>query len=83
MDLTGPKMVVSANGNSFIINIVDDFSNFPWSFVLQCKFDALPILQSWALQAECESSEHICVIWTDNGELRSHNMDSWCASNGY
>ncbi len=34
VDLTGPQDLASANGNSYIMNIVNDYSSFPWTFVL-------------------------------------------------
>jgi len=83
VDLTGPEAVKSASGNLYIMNIVDDNSSHPWTFCLKLKSDALPTLQTWARQAEAESSEKIGIIRIDGGELDSDAMALWCDANGY
>ncbi len=83
VDLTGPQDLASANGNSYIMNIVDNYSSFPWTFVLRQKSDVLPFFKAWALRAEHECGECIGIIRTDNGELKSNEMDNWCGLNGY
>jgi hypothetical protein len=83
VDLTGPEAVVSAMGNHYVMNVVDNHTSFPWTFLLKQKSDAFPTLKAWALQAESEVKERISIIRSDNGELKSGEMDAWCDSNGY
>ncbi|KAJ3554241.1 hypothetical protein NP233_g12465 [Leucocoprinus birnbaumii] len=83
VDLAGPQEVASANGNLYFMNIVDDFSSYPWTYVLRQKSDALPVFQAWADKAEAECGECIGLIRSDNGELRSKEMDRWCFERRY
>jgi hypothetical protein len=83
VDLTGPEAVVSASGNRYLMNVVDDFSSFPWSFPLKLKSDALPTLQAWAKRVEREANVQIGTIRIDGGELDSGAMRSWCDDHGY
>jgi hypothetical protein len=83
VDLTGPEAVVSVSGNQYLMNIVDDFSSFPWSSPLKLKSDALPTLQAWARCIELEANCQIGTIHIDGGELDSGAMRSWCNGHGY
>ncbi|KAJ3570527.1 hypothetical protein NP233_g4342 [Leucocoprinus birnbaumii] len=40
VDLTGPQEVMSACRNNYVMNIVDDFTNYTWSYVMPHKSDA-------------------------------------------
>lgn len=37
VDLTGPAAVTSCTGNNYIMNIVNDYTNKPWSILLKSK----------------------------------------------
>ena len=47
VDLTGPMDIKSRTGNLYIMNIVDDYSSFPWSILLKNKSKAFSYLQTW------------------------------------
>ncbi|KAJ3568085.1 hypothetical protein NP233_g5941 [Leucocoprinus birnbaumii] len=51
---------------------------YPWTYVLRQKSNALPVFQAWVDKAEAECGERIGLIRSDNGELRSKEMDCWC-----
>ena len=83
MDLTGPEAMKSARGNSYVMNIVDDYSSHPWTFCLKLKSDVLSTLQVWVCQAEAESGERIGIICVDGAELNSDVMNALCNANSY
>ncbi|KAJ3570020.1 hypothetical protein NP233_g4673 [Leucocoprinus birnbaumii] len=82
VDLTGPQEVLSASGNSYIMNIVDDFTGFPWTFVIPHKSDAFTPFKKWALRVEQECGRPINIVQIDNGELKSREMTEFCQSKG-
>ena len=45
LDLTGPEGVPELGGSTYIMNIVDDHSSFPWGFTLKRKSDAQQVFQ--------------------------------------
>jgi GAG-pre-integrase domain len=49
VDLSGPHAVKSRTGNSYVMNIVDDYTSFPWSIPLRNKDDSFPELKAWEL----------------------------------
>ncbi|KAJ3540638.1 hypothetical protein NMY22_g4216 [Coprinellus aureogranulatus] len=81
VDLSGPHSV-SRLGNRYVMNIVDDFSAFPWSIPLKSKDQAASELKKWQLARENELGTKVAIYRTDNGELKSHEMDAWFASKG-
>ena len=78
VDLTGPHAVPSHTGNLYIMNIVDDFTSFPWSIPLKAFLQ----LQVWERARENETGLRVGIYCTDNGELKSDNMATWLASRG-
>lgn len=46
-DLTGPEDMATAGGAIYLMNIVDDYSSFPWGFTLKKKSDAEVVFQDW------------------------------------
>lgn len=82
IDLTGPEDVVSAMGNLYLMNVIDEYSHFTWTIPLKNKSDALPSLKTWHSQVAREVGYNTGVFRTDNGELKSAAMASFCASIG-
>jgi hypothetical protein len=82
VDLTGPMDIKSRIGNLYIMNLVDDYSSFPWSIPLKRKSDALPQLQAWQHARELETGLQVKTYRTDNGELKSKEMANWLATKG-
>jgi hypothetical protein len=64
------------------MNIVDDYMAFPWSIPLKSKDQAAPELRAWQLARENETGLKLHAFRTDNGELKSHEMEAWFASGG-
>jgi hypothetical protein len=64
------------------MNVVDDFSSYPWSIPLKRKSDAFHALQTWERAREVETGLKVGTYRTDNGELKSHEMQKWLESRG-
>ena len=82
VDLTGPQSVTSRSGSLYIMNIIDDYTGYHWTRLLKAKSDAARELYEWLLLAENQSGSKLCYLVTDNGELRSREVDRWCAERG-
>ncbi|KAJ3568720.1 hypothetical protein NP233_g5535 [Leucocoprinus birnbaumii] len=80
VDLTGPQEVMSACGNNYVMNVVDDFTSYTWSYVMPHKSDAFRFFKTWLLRAEKESGHTVGVVQIDNGELKSNEMTEFCNS---
>jgi hypothetical protein len=64
------------------MNIIDDFSSYPWSIILKHKSDAFTALQTWQCTWETETGLTVGIYRTDNGELKSTQMKEWLDSWG-
>lgn len=83
IDLAGPMHVQSRTGSRYIMDIVDDFSNMPWSIPLKSKSDALAALQAWERARYLETGQHVGTYHTGHdGELTSHEAKNWLKSIG-
>jgi len=67
----------------YLMNIVDDYSSFSWTFPLRQKSNVLSVLQSWAKHTEAQCGERVGIFHLDGGELDSRAMHNWCSENGY
>ena len=47
LDLTGPEDVPTLGGSVYIMNIIDNYSSFPWGFTLKKKYDAEQVFRDW------------------------------------
>jgi transposase InsO family protein len=82
LDLCGPMSFTSRSGNLYSMNIIDDFSSYVWSIPLRTKREALIALQNWHTKIENQSNFRLTYIVTDNGELSSTAMHSFCSQRG-
>ena len=82
VDLTGPMPVPSRTGNSYVMNIVDDFTNHPWSIPLKNKGEAYQYLKAWEVARENETGLKVGTYNVDNGELKSNEVRAWLDSHG-
>jgi hypothetical protein len=74
VDLMEHPDTVSAAGNKYIMDIIDDFSSYAWSIPLAAKSDAFPVLQAWEKAHELETNLKVGIYRSDNGELKSEAM---------
>jgi len=82
VDLCGPMSIPSCSGHLYSMNIIDDYSSFVWSLPLHSKGDAALVLKHWLLTIETQTTFQLMSFVTDNGELASLQIQSWCASKG-
>ncbi|GLB33224.1 hypothetical protein LshimejAT787_0101090 [Lyophyllum shimeji] len=83
VDLTGPSPVQSRHGHVYIMNLVDDFTNKPWSIPLRKKSDTLDELKAWERAREVETGLKVGVYRTGHdGELSGRQMEAWLRSQG-
>lgn len=83
VDLTGQAAMPSRTGNHYIMNVVDDYSNKPWSIPLKTKADAFGELQAWILARENETGEAVWILRTGHdGELNGESHKIWYKSKG-
>jgi hypothetical protein len=73
---------VSAAGNKYVLDIIDDFSSYAWSIPLPAKSDAFPVLQNWERAHKLECGLKVGIYCSDNGELKTGAMREWLLSCG-
>jgi len=82
VDLHGPVAVPSRTGNKYIMNIVDDFTSYPWTIPLKSKDEAFPMLTAWQTARETETGLKLMLYRVDGGELKSNAMETWLRERG-
>ena len=71
-DLWGPSHVVSSQGYTYYMSILDDFSTFTWIFPLSAKSNVLPVFVSFKNFIEKHLQRNIKVVQTYwGGEFKS------------
>ena len=81
IDLCGPH-VLTPSKNQYSVDIIDDYSGFPWLFGVKSKDAAYDIVIAWANREQVRTGHRIVYINIDRGELKSRRFDSWCAERG-
>ena len=74
--------VMSCAENVYCMNIIDNFSGYVWSIPLCAKSNAFSAFQNWHKAVMVQSSNTLCIIISDNGELVLKPMSNWCQSLG-
>ena len=82
VDFCGPKAVTSHARNVYSMNLIDDYSGYVWSVPIQSKAAAFPTLQIWHKAVTVQTNATLRILITDNGELVSNSMHTWCQSKG-
>lgn len=83
VDLTGKAAAASRTGNYYIMNIVDNYTNKPWSIPLKFKDDGFTELQAWILACETETGERLGVLWTGrDSKFNGDDHKIWYKSKG-
>ncbi|KAK9125652.1 hypothetical protein Scep_014498 [Stephania cephalantha] len=67
MDLWGPYKHTSIQGAHYFLTIVDDFSRFTWTYLLQCKSTTSRTIESFLLFVQTHFSQTVKTIRTYNG----------------
>ena len=82
VDLCGPMSLPSRSGQLYLMNIIDDYTSFVWSFPLISKRDSASTLKHWLVAQENQTPHRLKSFVTDNGELCSHDIQQWCQLKG-
>ena len=64
------------------MNLIDNFSGYVWSIPIRSKGDAFPALQIWHKAVTIQTTRVLQILVTDNGELVSNSMCTWCQTEG-
>jgi transposase InsO family protein len=67
MNLFGPIVYISIDGNKYGLVIVDDYSHFTWVFFLHDKSETQAVLKKFLKRAQNEFDGKIKKIRSDNG----------------
>lgn len=78
VDLTGKQDITSWTGNSYIMNIVDDYMNKPWSILLRLKSNAFNELKAWILACQVETGLQLGILQSGNdSEIIAKENKAW------
>ena len=53
LDITGPEAVASAAGEKYMLNFINDFTSFSWTYMLKKKSDADTVFKVQRLEVMC------------------------------
>ena len=77
IDLAGPMSVQSHTGNKYIMDLVDNYTNMPWSIPLKSKSNTFTALQIWQKAREHKTVQKVETDCTGHdSELKSHQMEA-------
>jgi hypothetical protein len=82
IDLCGPMLSLSWTQNHYIMNIIDNYSNFSWTVPLKLKNNTILALLPWHKAVENQSKSKLHSIITDNGKLINFITKAWCDKYG-
>jgi len=79
MDLFGSTIYASLGGNKYCLVIVDDYSQYTWTFFLQDKAKVASIFKKFAKNAQNQFEVKMNKIRSDNGkEFDNTNIEEYC-----
>jgi len=79
MDLFGPSRTISLGGNYYAFLIVDDFSRFTWTLLLESKSDAFSTFKNLAKRLQNIFYNNIWAIRSDyGGEFQNEKISGFC-----
>jgi transposase InsO family protein len=82
-DLWGPAPITSFTGFRYYLVVVDDFTKFTWTYLLEHKSDTFSIFTQFQAMVQTQFSLPIQVLRTDcRGEFISNEFNQFCANKG-
>ena len=66
-DITGPEDILTAGGNHYIINFINDYSDMLWLYLIKVTSDAIQVFKEWQALVEKELSCTVKFYCTYNG----------------
>lgn len=67
MDVWGPYKVPTMDKKHYFLTIVDDYSRFVWTCLLQLKYEIVIVIKSFLLMVKTQFDSHVKVVRSDNG----------------
>src|SRR5882724_6824131 len=82
-DLTGPEEVPSAGGTKYIMNLIDDYSNMVWIYLLKEKSQAQETFIEWQALVETKMGHKVKCFCTDGGgKFTSNEFEQYIHKQG-
>jgi len=82
-DITGPEAVTTNTGERYMLNLIDDFTSFSWTYILKKKSDAKAIFKEWKTLVEAEAKSKVGIFRTDScGECTSVEFETYLCKEG-
>ncbi|CAA7055273.1 unnamed protein product [Microthlaspi erraticum] len=82
-DLCGPITPSTAAGNRYIFVLIDDYSRYMWTVLMQEKSEAFTKFKNFKNLVEQEAGTRIQTFRTDRGgEFLSHEFTRFCETSG-
>jgi len=75
-------LTTSQAGNSYSMNLINDFSGYVWSIPLHAKSEACKAIQIWHKAVTTQTDDAVKILISDNGELISKDVYDWCDTEG-
>lgn len=82
MDVVEQFNTHSASGHMYSLDILDDCSSKRWVIPLPSKADMFPRYHAWQLAHQVKTGETVGIVQINSGELESHDMQAFLASQG-
>ncbi|GJW53672.1 retrovirus-related pol polyprotein from transposon TNT 1-94 [Tanacetum coccineum] len=67
MDLCGPMRIKSINGKKYILVIIDDCSQYTWTYFLRTKDETPEVLKNFLKMIQCNLQAQVITVHTDRG----------------
>ena len=82
-DLTGPEEVPLAGGTKYIMNLIDNYSNMVWIYLLKGKSQAQETFIEWQALVETKMGCKVKCFHTDGGgEFTSNEFEQYLHKQG-
>src|SRR5882724_1156778 len=82
-EITGPKAVTTNTDKKYMLNLIDDFTSFSWTYTLKNKSDAKAIFKEWKAHVEAEAKSKVSIFHTDSGgEYTSVEFEAYLHKEG-
>jgi transposase InsO family protein len=79
MDLFGPNTYKSLGGNLYCLVIIDDYSRYTWTFLLEDNGKTFDMFKKFAPRAQNEFGSSMVKIRSDNGsKFRNTRVEEYC-----
>jgi len=75
--------IPSANGNKYMMSLIDDYTRMSWVYLLKNKYDVFETFKNFHAWIENDTQSHIVSIHTNNGkEYTSNEFENYICQHG-